>query len=66
MITGDNIYTAVQTAFKAGLISPNESVIICEGKNIIDPITMKVKALLIYNQEGVLTEKEIIISNLYS
>lgn len=29
MITGDNIYTAVQTAFKAGLILPNENVLVC-------------------------------------
>lgn len=29
MITGDNIYTAVQTGFKSGIISKQEIMVIC-------------------------------------
>lgn len=29
MITGDNIYTAVQTAFKAGIFTDSDTVIVC-------------------------------------
>lgn len=29
MITGDNIFTAVQTGFKSGIINKNETVVIC-------------------------------------
>jgi P-type E1-E2 ATPase len=30
MITGDNIYTAVQTAFKSGILAQHQSIAICE------------------------------------
>ena len=33
IITGDNIYIAIETAQRAGIISPNEKIIIIEGEN---------------------------------
>lgn len=32
MITGDNIYIAVETGMRATIISPSEKVILLEGK----------------------------------
>lgn len=31
MITGDNIFTAVKTAFLAGMVSSSEKIVICQG-----------------------------------
>jgi P-type E1-E2 ATPase len=36
MITGDNIYTAVQTGYKSGMIAENEKVVVCESQNVMD------------------------------
>ena len=47
MITGDNIYTAVQTAFKSGIISPHQSIAICEEKHIIEHESLKTKVVVI-------------------
>lgn len=33
MITGDNIYIAIQTARRAGVINLNDEVILLEGRN---------------------------------
>ena len=47
MITGDNIYTAVQTAFKSGIIGPHQSIAICEEKHIIEHESLKTKVVVI-------------------
>ena len=32
IITGDNIYIAVETARRAGILAPNEKIVFLEGK----------------------------------
>lgn len=42
MITGDNIYIAVETARRAGILGINEKVVILEGeRNIRNSVTVK-------------------------
>ncbi len=33
MITGDNIYIAIETAIRCGILARNEEIIVIEGKN---------------------------------
>ena len=37
MITGDNIFLAIQTAFKVGIFPDNATVIAVEGKHVANP-----------------------------
>jgi magnesium-transporting ATPase (P-type) len=53
MITGDNVYTGVQTAFSSGIILPTERVLVCEAKNLIDPVSFKITAVAITNSLGI-------------
>ncbi len=65
MITGDNIYTAVQTALKAGLLTNSDTVVVCERKNILDQDNTTVKSLVIEHQLGSFKEQEKVIDKLY-
>ena len=45
MITGDNIYTAVHTALECGIIQQNQTVAVCEAKNVVDADKMSMKVI---------------------
>lgn len=47
MITGDNIYTAVQTAFKAGMLYESDTVVVCEARHVLDPGSSRMKVIVI-------------------
>ena len=63
IITGDNIFLGVQTAFSTGIINPSKTVIVVEGSNY-NTITGGAEVLeLSHNESGGIMEERRQIDN---
>ncbi len=62
MITGDNIFIAVETGFRAGILKEGEKVVLFEGRKQLNLAKGEYSGLLLFKNEGQIIQQQIQMS----